>query len=131
MDREPEQRALKPKKTAVQLPTESESDIRRSIMSLLKHHPKIHKAWTQASGTFQFEGANGSRRFFRANSARGMADIQAILKGSGRSVFIEVKTAKGRVMEHQREFLDSMVAAGAVAFVARSVDDVLTKLEEI
>ncbi len=110
---------------------QSEADIRRAIMRLLNHHPKIHKAWTQASGAFQFEGANGSKRFFRANSAKGMADIQAILKGSGRGVFIECKTEKGRIMEHQQEFLDSMNAAGAVAFVARNVQQVIDKLNEI
>ena len=132
MDREKEIPAiLKPKRVARQLPGESEADIRRSIMSLLNHHPKIHKAWTQGSGNFLFEGANGKKRMFRANSARGMSDIQAILKGSGRGVFIEVKAAKGRVMEHQQEFLDEMTKAGALAFVARSVDDVLDKLEAV
>lgn len=124
-------RALKPKRASVALPGESEADIRRSIMSLLRHHPKIHDCWTQGSGNFLFENANGSKRMFRANSKRGMADIQAILKGSGRAIFIEVKTAKGRVMEHQQEFLNSMKAAGAVAFVARSTDDVLNALEGV
>jgi hypothetical protein len=49
----------------------------------------------------------------------------------GRGLYIEVKAAKGRVMEHQQEFLDSMTAAGAVAFIARSVNEVLTKLEDL
>jgi len=129
MDLEPLPKVLKPKKTAVQLHKESEADILRSIMALLKHHPKVAKVWRQNSGTFQMQ-YGPKTHYVRANTARGMSDIAGILKG-GRGLYIEVKTPKGRVMEHQQEFLDGMTAAGALAFVARSVDEVLTRLEEV
>lgn len=129
MDLEPIPRILKPKKTAVQLPKESEADILHSIMAMLKHHPKVAKVWRQNSGVFQMQ-YGAKTHYVRANTARGMSDIAGILKG-GRGLYIEVKAAKGRVMEHQQEFLDSMTEAGAVAFIARSVDEVLTKLEDL
>jgi penicillin-binding protein-related factor A (putative recombinase) len=46
----------------------------------------------------------------------------------GRMLAIEIKAPNGKVSEHQREFLDRVNAAGGLAFVARSVDDVIITL---
>lgn len=101
----------------------SESQILKAIMQLLRHHPRVARVWRQNSATFQIDN-----RWIRANTQRGMSDIAGVLK-SGRSLFIEVKAANGAVMEHQQQFLDDMTKAGALAFVARSVDDVVKRLE--
>ena len=51
-----------------------------------------------------------------------------ILK-NGRTLSIEVKSRRGTVQPHQQAFLDSISQAGGVAFVARSVDDVIERLK--
>ena len=107
----------------------AERDILKAIMQLLKRHPKVARVWRQNSGTFQMQYGAKSR-FVRANTARGMSDIAGVLK-TGRAFFIEVKARKGVVHEHQQEFLDDVAAGGALAFVARSVDDVINALEGI
>lgn len=118
-------RILKPRNPA-NGPTEAE--ILKAIMSLLRAHPKVARVWRQNSMTAQFKNAEGKTRYVRANTARGMSDIQGILK-SGRGLFVEVKTAIGKVEDHQQAFLDDMTKAGALAFVARSVNDVVKYLE--
>ena len=120
---------LRPKRVAAVRTTPTESEILKSIMQLLKHHPKVAQCYRQNSGTFSLQYGDKTH-YVRANTARGMSDIAGILKG-GRALYIEVKAAKGRIMEHQHEFIDKMTAAGALAFVARSVDDVLDQLERL
>jgi hypothetical protein len=53
----------------------------------------------------------------------GMADILGILKG-GRFMAIEVKSEGGVVSKVQREWLNRVRGCGALAMVARSVEDV-------
>lgn len=59
-------------------------------------------------------------------SAPGVPDIVGCYQG--RMLAIEVKTDRGRVSEHQQRFIDNINAAGGLAFVARSVDDVIVAL---
>ncbi len=115
----PKQRA-KPVRRA--LPGESEAEILKAIMHLLKRHPKVARVWRQNSGTFQ-----QGNRFIRANTARGMSDIMGVLK-DGRALAVEVKSARGRIEEHQLEFLKGINDAGGLGMVARSVDDVVNRL---
>lgn len=120
--------AHKPRaKRAVGPVAQSEADIQRDIIKLLNHHPKVAKCWRQNSGTFAMQYGDKTS-YVRANTARGMADIMGILK-TGRVLAIEVKSAKGRVMEHQQEFIDSINKAGGLALIARSIDDVMDALE--
>ncbi|MEN6567163.1 MAG: VRR-NUC domain-containing protein [Veillonellales bacterium] len=55
-------------------------------------------------------------------SVKGIADLYALK--NGRSAWIEVKTPKGRLSEHQELFREDVVNHGGVYMVARSVDDV-------
>lgn len=107
----------------------SEAQILKAIMQLLHKHPKVAKVWRQNSGMFTKQYGNKTH-YIRANTAHGMSDIMGILK-DGRTLAIEVKSAKGIVQAHQHEFLNDIVKAGGVAFVARSTDDVLKKLEAL
>lgn len=104
----------------------SEAEILKAIMQLLHKHPKVAKVWRQNSGTFVKQYGDRTH-YIRANTAKGMSDIMGILK-DGRTLAIEVKSRTGIVAAHQHEFLNSISAAGGVAFVARSVDDVLERL---
>lgn len=57
-------------------------------------------------------------------SEKGVPDILGVLPG-GKSLLIEVKAARGRVSPHQEKFIAAARANGALAFVARSVEDVM------
>lgn len=67
------------------------------------------------------------RKTFRSNKSpyriKGVSDILGIMKG-GRLLAIEVKTPVGRLTPEQDKFLKLITAAGGLAFVARSLDDV-------
>ena len=100
----------------------SEADILRAIMALLRHHPKVASHWRQNSGTFQERNRDGSVRYIRANTQKGMSDIMGVLK-DGRTLAIEVKSRTGRMRPGQEEFLQTIRQAGGVAGVCRSVED--------
>lgn len=61
-------------------------------------------------------------------SYRGIADLYALK--DGRSLWIEVKTAKGQQTEYQRQFEADIKAHGGEYLVARSVEDVVEYLGE-
>ena len=99
-----------------------EKDIQKSILMLLRKHPKVQWVARFNSGTF----VDGDR-YITANSQKGMSDILGMLKG-GRLIAIECKSRTGRIQPHQQTFLDLINEGGGLAFVARSVEDVLVKL---
>jgi hypothetical protein len=105
----------------------SEAEILRAIIQLLHRHPRVAQAWRQNSGTFQERNRDGSVRYIRANTAKGMSDIMGVLK-DGRTLAIEVKSRTGRMRPGQEEFLQTIRSAGGVAGVCRSVEDALKLL---
>ena len=105
----------------------SEAEILRAIIQLLHRHPRVAKVWRQNSGTFQERNRDGTVRYIRANTARGMSDIMGVLR-DGRTLAIEVKSRTGRMRPGQEEFLASIRAAGGVAGVCRSVEDAVALL---
>jgi len=113
-----------PKKRAAAKPSTepSEADILRAIMALLKHHPRVAQCWRQNSGTFAERNRDGSTRYIRANTQKGMSDIMGVLR-DGRTLAIEVKSRTGKMRPGQEEFLQTIRQAGGVAGVCRSVDD--------
>ena len=99
---------MKPKK--LKLPAIPENAITQQIRSYLRVKRIPHyKAW-QGLG-----------------SEKGVSDIVGVLPG-GRALFIEVKGQKGKLSPYQERFLETMKAAGAKAFVARSSKDVEEEL---
>lgn len=87
-----------------------EKDITKQIRSVLKTFGIFHwKVW-QGMG-----------------STPGVPDIVGIMP-DGRFLGIEVKTDRGVVSDHQARFIEGINAAGGLAFVARSVDEVIEKL---
>jgi hypothetical protein len=63
----------------------------------------------------------GRVRSFRG--LRGVSDVLGVLPG-GRFLAIECKGPTGRPSPEQVEFIERVRAAGGVAFVARSLEDV-------
>lgn len=59
-------------------------------------------------------------------STPGVPDIIGCFKG--RLIGIEIKSEKGVVSEYQKEFIDNINRAGGLAFVARSIEDVIEGL---
>lgn len=105
----------------------TEAQVLKAVLAFLRAHPKVASIWRQNSGTFAEQNRDGSTRYVRANTARGMADVMGFLK-DGRVLAIECKSLTGRLQPHQKEFLDKITAAGGVAGVARSVDDAIALL---
>ena len=64
-------------------------------------------------------------RYFNTGLPVGFSDLFGFRKSDGKAVFIEVKTATGRVSEKQKHFIKAMREHGAIAGVARSVDDAI------
>ena len=62
-------------------------------------------------------------------SERGVADL--ICCWRGHFLAIEVKTRKGALSDDQARFLERIKAAGGIALVARSVDDVIDAIERL
>ena len=60
-------------------------------------------------------------------SPKGVPDL--ICCQNGRMIGIEVKTLHGRVSPEQEEFIRRINEAGGLAFVARSLDDVIGTLQ--
>ena len=73
------------------------------------------------------------KTIYRPSTNKGMADIHAtVLVGDiPVSVWLEVKTAKGRISENQKLFSDTVTAAGGFYYVVRSIDDVETALRDV
>lgn len=59
-------------------------------------------------------------------STPGVPDILGIF--DKKMLAIEVKTEKGKLSDHQQRFLDRINREGGIAFVARSIDDVINGL---
>lgn len=88
----------------------SEKEITREIRAYLKIRGVFH--WK----VFQTLG-----------STVGCSDILGIYKG--KFLGIEVKTKSGKLSERQALFIEQINMEGGLAFVARSVDDVIQELE--
>ena len=118
-----------PKKRGPRKPSTepSEAEILKAILQMLRRHPKVALCWRQNSGTFQERNRDGTTRYIRANTQRGMSDIMGALM-DGRTLAIEVKSRTGRMRPGQEEFLASIRAAGGVAGVCRSVEDAIALL---
>jgi Holliday junction resolvase len=87
----------------------TEREITAGIRHLLKTLGVFH--WKQHQGL---------------GSTPGVPDIIGIWHG--KLLGIEIKTTAGRVSEHQQRFIDAINREGGLAFVARSIDDVINGL---
>jgi hypothetical protein len=89
---------------------QSEAEITNAIRGLLKSLGVWH--WKQWQGPM--------------SQPKGVADILGIF--DGRFLAIEVKRHGGQLRPKQQRFIDRVRIEGGIAFVARSVDDVISGL---
>ena len=73
------------------------------------------------------------KTIYRPSTNRGMADIHAtVLVGDiPVSVWLEVKTKRGKLSANQKAFQESVEAAGGFYYVVRSIEDVELALAEV
>lgn len=69
------------------------------------------------------QGITYDGRHFDTGLPKGFSDLFGFRKSDGRAVFIEVKTETGRIRPEQQNFINKMRLYGALAGVARSVQD--------
>lgn len=100
-----------------------ETDIQRAILEFLQY--KGIFCWRNNSGALQDK--NG--RLVRFGKV-GSSDIMGILP-DGKFLAIEVKGPKGKLSDHQKEFLDGISKNNGVAIVARSVEEVEQDLKHV
>lgn len=103
--------------------TALEKDVKASILSYL--HARGIIAWNNHRGA----GVMKHGGFVRWGGMKGSSDILGVMPG-GRFIAIETKRRKGTygTTEEQDEFLEKIVDQGGIAFVARSVNDVVDQL---
>lgn len=99
-----------------------ESTVLRTILAYLKHDPRVRWAARLNSGAMKEAG-----RFLRFGFP-GCPDIVGQLR-DGRALWIEAKSAQGRLSKAQAAFLALVASPHTVAGVARSLDDIRAILE--
>jgi len=104
-----------------------EKDIESLILDYLKVIPQSRFWKNNTTGIF--DPATGKMRLLNGrHHAKGAADILGVI--NGRFVAIEVKRPKGKVSDSQEDFLQSIVNAGGIAFIAYSLDDVIINFQK-
>lgn len=68
-------------------------------------------------------GVTYDGRHFDTGLPKGFSDLFGFRLSDGKCVFIEVKNIMGRVRPEQQNFIEKMRSYGAIAGVARSVED--------
>lgn len=106
-----------------------EKDIQKQIMEWLEYRPNCF-VWRQNAGMrvgkYTNKVGQTSTHAFRSASVQGISDIIGIWHG--RPLAIEVKQPKKEPTPEQRQFLDRFRAAGGIAIVAHSLDEVMSGL---
>lgn len=76
-------------------------------------------------------GVTYDGRHFETGLPKGFSDLFGFRHSDGKIFFIEVKTPSGRLSKDQKHFLEQMRNDGAIAGVARSVDDAIKMIREV
>lgn len=123
-------------------PPRREKDIQAEILKLL--HARGVVCWKAGSGGFRVTDTHGRERYVKMGHT-GVADIIGVLPwcttdrmpsktlcastcGVGRFIAVEVKVPGKDATPEQASFLASVRAAGGLAFVAHSCDEVAKAL---
>ena len=108
---------------------ETEAQIQKSIM-LFGAYRRILMHRINVIGTPLHKAG---KTIYRPSTNKGMADIHAtVMVGKiPVSVWLEVKTKKGRISDNQKAFNEVVAAAGGYYYVVRSIDDVQLVIAEV
>jgi hypothetical protein len=117
-----------------------ESEIQKMILEYLSTREDVFVWRNQSTGIY--DSMSGTWRKLRGvGRIQGVADILGIIGqlqivdgeniGPGRFLAIEVKSRYGKPTPDQANFLEEVNNRGGVAFVAKSVQDVIFELSKI
>jgi hypothetical protein len=108
-----------------------EAAVLDAVLKALDAHPKVAWAARMNSGAGKFQYPDGSTSQFLRFGFKGMSDVLGMTTDhyGGRLLAIEVKRPTGRATADQVAFLETVRRNGGIAFIARSVDDVLRELQ--
>ncbi len=104
-----------------------ETDLCNACLTLLKLRGVF--CWRSNTAGIKRRDRAG-REFWAAPGMRGVADLIGVLPG-GKFLAVETKTAAGKLSPEQAAFLDNIRAAGGVAVVIRSLDEMVTLLDDL
>jgi hypothetical protein len=96
-----------------------------AILLALRLHPKV--AWAERINTGGAWFGERDRRQFVKFGWSGMADLTGQMR-DGRRLDVEAKASQGKATPEQAAYLELVRRHGGVAFLARSVDDVIREL---
>ena len=102
-------------------------DFSRHIPDGLLFRTNVGQAWTGSKFIHNKQARTLTiydPRPFNTGLPDGFSDLFGVLPG-GRAIFVEVKSEKGKPSPAQTNFLAQVSMTGAVAVVARSIEDVL------
>jgi hypothetical protein len=108
-----------------------EHPVQQAIMAYLHSLEKQDYVWSFRSNSFKgvVMRPTGGRGWLETGRP-GCPDIIALLKG-GKFLGIEVKGTDGRLSPAQRSTKNIIESLGGIYILAKSVDDVRDKLEEL
>lgn len=109
-------------------PEPLESQVLKAVLHALNVHPAVAKVWRQNTGAGQLTRGSRASQFIRFGF-KGSPDIHGYMS-DGRALYCEVKRPSGKLKPEQLTFLLEARRAGCVAFVARSVDDVIKNIKD-
>jgi hypothetical protein len=116
-----------PKRKTADAPPESV--VQREVLAALRAHPKVAWCGRINSGTAVAQNSDGSSRYTRFHTIRGMSDLLGQMR-DGRMLAIECKRDHhGRLTEDQAAFLDKVRENNGVAGMAWSVDSAIEIIE--
>jgi len=96
----------------------SEAAIQVDIMHAFGSRPEI-RLWR-----INVVGARTAAGRLIRSAPKGHADLAGILWPTGRAIYIEVKSSKGKLSTQQRRFGDMILRMGGIWVCAKSVQDV-------
>ncbi len=106
----------------------SEKEIENQILHFLSLQKDVYAFKIQKTGIF-----DPTKKIFRRPNnkfhIKGISDIIGI--AYGKMIAIEVKSKKGRPSPEQTAFIERIQSYGGIAFIARSVEDVVSVLSHL
>lgn len=110
----------------VKFPKQDTNALTKSVVQLF--NSKGYFVWRQNNGAVWDE----KNKIYRKGSVmKGVPDVIGFHKKTSRFTCIEIKTGNDKLSPYQNEFLKEVVAAGGLAFVVHSVDELLQLQNQI
>lgn len=108
------------------MPNQEENNVVDVVMTYLSYK-KDYFCWRNNNQAV-WDAKNNCFRKSPKYSIKGVADIIGIHKPSGKFIAIECKKERSYPSKEQKWFLETINKFGGIAFVARTIDDLIENL---